>query len=128
MSQPPPSAQAIIDQLVRESGVSDPIEYTIPSTAFRDAGHFLPKDKSVENDGPIYAASSTGRPADDECHLDLGEASGTYRVSAVPLWTAQDSLGANGENAVAAIQRPISVRKPRRKRMNSGGPTLFDDP
>jgi len=103
------------------------IEYTVTSEAFKADGHFLPKDKSVENDGPIYRAASTGRPAEDECQLDLGQASGTYSVWAIPLWTADDQLGSNGENAVAAILRPISVRKPQRKTKNSGGAMLFEE-
>jgi hypothetical protein len=102
------------------------IEYTAMSEAFKADGHFLPKDKSVENDGPIYRAASTGCPADDECDLDLGQASGKYRVWAIPLWTADDQLGANGENAVAAILRPISVRKPQRKKNNTDGLRLFE--
>lgn len=105
------------------------IEYTATSEAFKAEGHFLPRDKSVENDGPIYHAASTGYPADDECDLDLGQASGKYRVWAIPLWTADDQLGSKGENAVAAILRPVSVRKPQRKRKNSGGKNLlFEEP
>lgn len=103
------------------------IEYTAMSEAFKAEGHFLPKDKSVENEGPIYRAASTGRPADDECDLDLGQASGKYRVWAIPLWTADDQLGSNGENAVAAILRPVSVRKSSRRKANSGGARLFDE-
>lgn len=105
------------------------IEYTAMSDAFRADGHFLPKDKSVENDGPLYLAASTGRPAEGECQLDLGQASGKYRVWAIPLWTADDQLGSNGENAVAAILRPISVRKPQRRKKTSGGKNLlFEEP
>jgi hypothetical protein len=103
------------------------IEYAAMSEAFKADGLFLPKDKSVENDGPIYRAASTGCPADDECNLDLGQASGKYRVWAIPLWTADDQLGANGENAVAAILRPISVHKPQRRKTNSGGARLFEE-
>jgi Zn-dependent peptidase ImmA (M78 family) len=103
------------------------IEYTATSEAFKAEGHFLPKDKSVENDGPLYQAASTGHPAEGECELDLGQASGKYRVWAIPLWTAEDELGANGENAVAAILRPISVRKPSRRKANSGGAKLFEE-
>lgn len=101
------------------------IEYSIPSPDFRNDGHFLPKDKSVESDGPLYLAASTGQPAHGECYLDLGQASGTYRIMAVPLWTPDENLGANGENGVAAIIRPLSVRKPKRKKTNT--PNLFDN-
>ena len=91
------------------------IDYAIPSQTFTAAGHFLPRDKSVENDGPVYEAAQSGRPCDGECHLDLGQAAGTYRVHAVPLWTPTEELGAGGQNAVAAVIRPLTVRKPKKK-------------
>jgi hypothetical protein len=101
------------------------IEYAVTSETFKAEGHFLPRDKSVSNEGPIYLAASAGCPAEGECDLDLGRASGVYRVWAIPLWTADDLLGANGENSVAAILRPISVNKPKRKKNNNGGDGLF---
>ena len=101
------------------------IEYAITSSAFRTAGHFLPNDKSVPNDGPVYQAASTGVPSDDEYHFDFGQASGKYLVWAIPLWTADDQLGSKGENAVAAILRPMSVQKPKTAK-RPAGPSLFD--
>jgi hypothetical protein len=101
------------------------IDYTIGSPAFGDIGHFLPKDKSVESTGPLFEAASTGRPSDGECVLDLGQARGTYRVCAVPLWTPADQAGPRGETAVAAIIRPVAVRKPKRKGTAQQGPSLF---
>jgi len=103
------------------------IEYTAMSEAFKANGHFLPKDKSVENEGPIYRAASTGGPAEDECFLDLGQAAGTYRVWAIPLWTAEDQQGSNRENAVAAILRPTTIRKAPRKKKGRNGPVLFGE-
>jgi hypothetical protein len=103
------------------------IDYSIPSPAFQQNGHFLPKDKSVESSGPIYEAAAYGSPAEGDVYLDLGQASGTYRVWTVPLWTPDDQLGSNGENAVAAVLRPINVRKPKgRKGRTQHGPSLFD--
>ncbi len=101
------------------------IEYTAASDTFKATGCFLPKDKSVENDGPLYQAASTGRPADGECFLDLGQAAGTYNIWAIPLWTAEDQLGANGENAVAAILRPMTICKSQRTKRTNDGPSLF---
>lgn len=101
------------------------VEYTIPSEAYSAVGHFLPKDKSVENDGPLYEAAATGRPCDGDHHLDLGQAAGVYRVLAVPLWTPEAQLGPSGENAVAAILRPLQLWKPKRKIVNDS-PKLFD--
>lgn len=102
------------------------IEYTAMSESFKSGGHFLPRDKSVENDGPIFLAASSGRPAEGVCDLDLGQASGRYQVWAIPLWTADTQLGAKGENAVAAILRPVLVRKPKRKKNNNEGSRLFE--
>lgn len=101
------------------------IEYSISSESFKAQGHFLPKDKSVENDGPIYNAALSGLPADDECHLDFGQASGIYRISAIPLWTASDQFGAAGENSVAALLRPVAVRVRAKRQTKSTGPSLF---
>ena len=103
------------------------IEYTAMSEAFKADGHFLPKDKSVENEGPLYLAASTGNPAEDECFLDLGQAAGTYRIWAIPLWTAEDQMGSNRENTVGAILRPTTLRKPQRKQRSGTGPMLLGD-
>ncbi|MEX2114612.1 MAG: ImmA/IrrE family metallo-endopeptidase [Pirellulales bacterium] len=101
------------------------IEYAIVSDSFKAEGYFLPKDKSVESEGPIFDAASTGEPADGECHLDLGQAAGTYRIWAVPLFTADDQLGVGGANTVAALLRPLDVRRPRRKTGSGNDPKLF---
>jgi Zn-dependent peptidase ImmA (M78 family) len=100
------------------------IEYSITSPSFKSTGHFLPKDKSIDSDGPIYRASVTGCAQGGECFLDLGQAAGMYRVWAIPIWTADDNLGSEGENAVAAILQPVSV-KPSRNAKGSAGPGLF---
>ncbi|WP_161967549.1 ImmA/IrrE family metallo-endopeptidase [Fimbriiglobus ruber] len=102
------------------------IEYCVPSPTFIIEGLFLPKDKSVERDGPIYAAASTGRPTEGEHHLDLGQASGTYRIWAIPLWTPDDELGAKRENAVAAVICPLKIRKAKKKIIAKPGTGLFD--
>ena len=102
------------------------IEYAIPSPAFLTAGHFLPLDKSVEDDGPIYEAASTGRPCDGESFLDLSQASGTYRIWAIPLWTPDDELGSRGENSVVALLRPVKVKKPKTKH-SPNAQRMFDE-
>jgi signal transduction histidine kinase len=102
------------------------IDYAIASERFAAAGHFLPRDKSVESDGPLYEASASGEPRDGECHLDLGQAAGRYHVHAVPLWTPTEELGPDGENAVAAVIRPINVGKARKKPSSATPIPLFD--
>lgn len=102
------------------------IEYAIVSERFKTDGYFLPKDKSVENDGPIYRTASTGVPAEGECFLDFGQAAGVYRTWAIPLWTMDGENGANGETAVAAILWPKSVQKPRHRRSGTRAPSLWE--
>jgi hypothetical protein len=112
------------EELLREA-LRLRIDYAIPSPAFKDEGYFLPPHKSVENDGPIYHAASTGIPADEEWDLNLGPASGRYRVSAIPLWTADDQRGGGGEHGVAAVLRPLAIGSGKRKAVRP--PRLFSD-
>jgi hypothetical protein len=101
------------------------LDYSIPSPSFIQAGHYLPADKSVLNDGPLYTAASSGQPCEDNFWLDVGPSAGLYRVLAIPVWTNDPDLGPNGENAVGAIIEPIDV-KPSKRRSVSSGRGLFD--
>jgi hypothetical protein len=98
------------------------LDYSIPSQKFAEAGHYLPADKSVENDGPLYEAASNGRPCEGDCRLALGPAGGSYRVLAVPVWTANGDLGPDGENGAAAIIEPLDLKPPSAQ----SGPKLFE--
>lgn len=104
------------------------IDYSIPSESFSRLGHYLPPEKSIKNDGPIFEASATRYCVDGECYLDFGPASGTYAVMAIPLPTDRDQRGPNGEYSVAAIVRPVVVQKAKKKRsaLLENSPTLFD--
>lgn len=101
------------------------LDYSIPSPSFIQAGHYLPADKSVANDGPLYTAASTGQPCEDKSWLDMGPSGGLYRVLAIPVWADDHELGPNGENAVGAIIEPIDV-KPSKRRLVRAGRSLFD--
>lgn len=101
------------------------VNYAIPSTAFAAAGHYVPQAKSVESSGPLYVAASSGQAADGDAVLELGRSRCTYRVHAIPLWTAAEERGPNGENAVAAVIRPLDVKAPPRKK-STPAPGLFD--
>jgi hypothetical protein len=96
------------------------LDYSIPSASFAEAGYYLPADKSVENDGPLYDAAATGRSCQGECQLDLGPAGGRYRVLAVPVWTSDADLGPCGENALCAIIEPLDLKPSRRASVESG--------
>jgi hypothetical protein len=64
-------------------------------------------------------------PAEGDCWLDLGPAAGLYHVLAVPVWTSDEDVGPNGENAVGAM---IEALDGRRRARNSGtrGPSMFE--
>jgi hypothetical protein len=98
------------------------IDYSIPSPT-TDTGQFLPPDKSVEHADPLDAAAA-GTPADGNCWLDLGPAAGRYHVLAIPVWTTDEDLGPNGENAVGAIIEPLEQRLKSRT-TGERGPSLF---
>jgi hypothetical protein len=50
------------------------IDYSIPSEQFAGDGCFIPNDKSVPSEGPIFEAASNGMPSGDVCRLDFGNA------------------------------------------------------
>ena len=85
------------------------VDYSIPSEKFAAAGCFIPNDKSVPSEGPIFEAASNGRPSDDVCRLDFGRIIGRFKVLALPVWTADDDVGPTGENAVAAIVEALEL-------------------
>jgi hypothetical protein len=101
------------------------IDYTIPSGPFRQAGHFLPEDKSVANDGPLYTAAATGQECEGEADLDLGQAAGRFRIIAIPVWTPAGERGPRGENAVAAILEPVTLSRSKKKARQDTHPSLF---
>lgn len=131
-----PTQHTTIGQLDQQRLFGDPIEearrakrlrvdYSILSGAFAESGHYVPNDKSIKSEGPLYEAASTGRPCEGTCHLDIGTAAGDYRVLAVPTWTPDVELGPDGENGVAAIIQPLDVQRYSRKEKRAG-PTLFE--
>jgi hypothetical protein len=91
------------------------VSYSIRSPEFEKLGIFIPPDKSVQNNGPIYDAALTGLPQNGICNVDLGRSGGLYRVLAVPAWTPTDELGPSGEQSVGAMVEPINVQVPTRK-------------
>lgn len=83
------------------------VDYPIVNDGFRrTCTDHIPKDKSVPCDGPIYSASTTQSLVDGRCHLDLGTTKGTFDVSALPIFTHDDSTGPDSACSVVAILRP----------------------
>lgn len=111
---------------VIRSAVRLRIDYAVPSERFRSEGRFLPTDKSIDCVGPIHDAAADGVAADGELALALGPASGIYRVWAIPLWTAEDERGPDGESAVALVLRLVDhCRAGRKRRSTSNSRPLF---
>ena len=102
------------------------LDYAIPSGPFIATGIFLPKDKSLDPEGPLQQAAN-GICAEGEADLDLGVARGRYRVMAVPLYTPTDERGPNGEMALAAIIEPIQQPK-RKKRVQTDNRVFSEKP
>src|SRR5262249_7375834 len=99
------------------------VDYAIPSPSFADAGHFVPKDKSVDSDGPL-ADAGRGTATDAECWLDLGGIAGMFRVSAIPLPTPREDRGPGDEHSVVAILEPLEL-KVAKNSASQDHPSLF---
>jgi hypothetical protein len=100
------------------------VDYSIPSAKFAAVGYFIPSDKSVDGEGPLHAAASSGTPCDGVSQLDFGGATGRFRVLALPVWTADPDLGPAGQNGVAAIIEPLDRKSNRASADRRAG--LFD--
>lgn len=72
----------------------------------------------------ILKRSQVFLPCEGECWLDLGPSAGRYHVIAVPVWTADEDLGPNGENAVGVLLEPLEAERRGRKSVPLG-PALF---
>lgn len=84
------------------------VDYPILNDGFRrKCTDHIPKDKSVQSEGPIYIASTTQTLVDGRCQLDLGTANGTFDISALPIFTPDDNTGPNSACSVVAVLRPV---------------------
>jgi Zn-dependent peptidase ImmA (M78 family) len=83
------------------------VDYAVINSTFASRyGDHIPKDKSVPSEGPIFDASTDQRCCDGVMSLELGSVYGRFRVAAIPLYTADDSLGDGGEVSVVAVLSP----------------------
>ncbi len=84
------------------------VDYAILNAGFESqAGSHIPKDKSIESDGPIYLAASEQICVDDVCFLNLGPVRGRFKTHAMPNYTTGENLGPKGEFSVAAVIEPV---------------------
>ncbi|MFT5325322.1 MAG: hypothetical protein ACI8P0_003190 [Planctomycetaceae bacterium] len=61
------------------------IESTIAGGAFKTDGHFLPADKSIGNEGPIYKASVSGNLATVNATLIWGKQLNIKHIGRAPV-------------------------------------------
>ena len=89
------------------------VEYALASDSF---DLYIPPDKSVESVGVIFDSSAGDCCLDAEEELDLGSCRGKFRISVIPMYTEDETLGPNGEKAVVAVLRhaanPSGDRRP----------------
>ncbi len=83
------------------------VDYALTNHAF-DAEYtdHIPKDKSVPSEGALYEVSVTQTPADGSLWLDLGSVAGEFAVCALPVYTADGTVGPEGSVSVAALLVP----------------------
>jgi hypothetical protein len=90
------------------------VDYPITNHAFdRVCSDHIPRDKSISDEGPIYAASQTQTAQSGRSRLDLGPFKGSFDVFALPLYTDEKSLGPDGCCSVVAVVRPARAKSAR---------------
>lgn len=67
---------------------------------------YIPDDKSIPSEGPIFDASITQTPQDGTQTLNFGRMARSFRISALPIFTSEQNIGPGGGCAVVAILRP----------------------
>lgn len=84
------------------------VDYAILNDGFaRKFGNHIPKDKSIQSEGPIYASSMMQEPRDGSFFLDLGRLARDLTVYAVPIYTPEESVGPGGGVSVVAVLQPL---------------------
>ena len=82
------------------------VDYRITNAEFGEvSSEYIPDDKSIPSEGPIFDASISQELKDGEHRLDFGRGGRNFKISALPIFTAEDALGPeNGCNVVALLQ------------------------
>jgi len=84
------------------------VDYRIVNDAFASiCTDFIPKDKSIPSEGPIYDASISQTPQDGTQRLDFGRLDRRFQIHALPIYTAENDLGPDGGSSVVALLKPL---------------------
>lgn len=85
------------------------VDYRIANASFdRVCSDYIPQDKSIPNEGPIYEASMSQELRDGEQQLDFGRLFRAFEIHTLPIFTAEDAVGPKGECSVVAVLRPLN--------------------
>lgn len=83
------------------------VDYRITNVAFdQHCRDYIPEDKSIENEGPIFDAAQSQSAVNGTAKLEFGRINREFRIAAVPIYTLTENVGPNGECSVAAVISP----------------------
>ena len=84
------------------------VDYRITNDEFdRQCNEYIPDDKSIPSEGPIFDASQSRTPRDGEQQIDFGQSRRRFAISALPIFTSADATGPDGGSSVVAVLRPV---------------------
>lgn len=83
------------------------VDYAVANDGFGRACGFVPKDKSVPPEGPIFEAATLHMPWDGEMLLDFGAFRDRFSIHALPVYTPDDAAGPDGASSVVAVLTPF---------------------
>ncbi|MEQ9408434.1 MAG: ImmA/IrrE family metallo-endopeptidase [Fuerstiella sp.] len=85
------------------------VDYRISNDAFASRfADFIPKDKSIPSEGPVYEASISQTPQNGTQRLDFGRLDRRFHIHALPIYTAENDVGPDGGSSVVAVLKPLS--------------------
>ena len=67
---------------------------------------YIPDDKSIPSEGPIFDASILQTPQNGNRKLDFGRMPRSFEINALPIFTPEHVVGPNGGCSVVAILKP----------------------
>ncbi len=87
------------------------VDYRIINAAFsKVCRDYIPDDKSIPSEGPIFEASLTQEPKDGEQQLDFGCGDRNFLISALPIFTVRKNFGSEDGCTVVAVLQPVQGR------------------
>ena len=83
------------------------VDYRIINEQFAaQCTDYIPDDKSIPSEGPIFDASILQTPQNGKQKLDFGRSARDFAIMALPIFTPEHVVGPNGGCSVVAILKP----------------------